>query len=245
MWELLLGTAAANKAVSVGVGLSVLLGAAGTAEMTGIGPAVREIVNPQASQDADTEEIEVEAIEVEELALEEESADADHPQNDNQALVAAADDAPGNLVWHLRDGAFNLRGILVDDGHGLAIRTAGPDGETVDLAVDGELVAASIPGARAQGPESDGEINLEDYVGYLVVASGECSEEEIDEVTEVTCTVQSLQILGSAGQETDAAANAGSMGELAGEGAGENQSQADDHQPEQAGRSNEHKPSAE
>jgi hypothetical protein len=243
MWELLLGTAAANKAVSVGVGLSVLLGAAGTAEMTGIGPAVREIVNPEASQDADAE-IEVEETDSEELALIEESEDADHTQNDNQPLVVATDDAPGNLVWHLRDGAFNLRGVLVGD-NGLAIRTAGPDGETVDLAVDAELVEASIPGSRAQGPGSDGEINLEDYIGYLVVASGECTEEEIDEATEVTCTVQSLQILGSAGQETEAAANAGSMDELAGEGAGESESQAADHQPEQAGSSNEHKPSAE
>jgi hypothetical protein len=58
MWEVLLGTAAANKAVSVGIGLSVLLGAASTTEMTGIGPADRFADSPShsSSEPADTME---------------------------------------------------------------------------------------------------------------------------------------------------------------------------------------------
>ena len=217
MWEVLLGTAAANKAASIGVGLSVLLGAAGTAEMTGIGPAVRDIVVPAQSeeQDADTDgdEIEVEDIEVEdidadeietdEIVSEEELEHADHPQDDREQFVAATEHAPGNLLWHMRYGAFHLRGILVDED-GLAVRTAGPDGETVDLPIDPEFIAAHMLGPASQSGRADEESSLDDYIGYLVEASGECTEPagdgEGDAAATVECTVNELRILGSAGQ---------------------------------------------
>lgn len=210
MWEVLLGTAAANKAASIGVGLSVLLGAAGTAEVTGIGPAVREIVQPEATQtetetNSEDTEITVAALEDEtteseqdELAVEEENDDADDPNHDRERFIADADDAPGNLTWHLRGGAFQLRGILVADD-GLAVRTAAPDGGTIDLPVDAEFVTAHIPGTNENRPGDASERTLEDYVGYLVRAHGECTEAEVDgEATE--CTVEELHILGNAGQ---------------------------------------------
>ena len=202
MWEVLLGTAAANKAASIGVGLSVLLGAAGTAEMTGIGPAVRDIVVPAQSeeQDADTD---ADEIETDEIVSEEELEHADHPQDDHEQFVAATEHAPGNLLWHMRYGAFHLRGILVDED-GLAVRTAGPDGETVDLPIDPEFIAAHMPGPASQSGRADEESSLDDYIGYLVEASGECTEPagdgEGDAAATVECTVNELRILGSAGQ---------------------------------------------
>lgn len=223
MWEVLLGTAAANKAVSVGVGLSVLLGAAGTAEVTGVGPAVRDIVIPEATVPAepseeDTEsevELTVETIEeddaeltTEEAESNEESEDADHPQDDREHAVVDAEDAPGNLVWHSSRGSFHLRGLLVEDGDGVAIRTAGPDGSTVDLPIDQGLVTERIPGAKSNKPQpdaepTDGEPALADYIGYLVSASGECTAADGDDELKTDCTVNELHILGQAGQGDD------------------------------------------
>jgi hypothetical protein len=216
MWEVLVGSMAANKAASIGVGLSVLLGAAGTAEVTGVGPAVREIVRAEATQtdqqDADesgeaaelvVETIEEDALEAttEELNVEEETEDADPPQDDREHFSVADEDAPGNLTWHLRGGAFMLRGVLVEGDHGLAVRTAGPDGDTVDLPVDPALVTARIPGENGRGAQADSETTIEDYVGYLVRASGNCTESDDTDATE--CTVEELHVLGEAGQNGD------------------------------------------
>ena len=219
MWEVLLGTAAANKAASIGVGLSVLLGSAGAAEMTGIGPAVRELVVPVAESESDAEETPLEElaaspepIEVEsedadsdELSILEEDEDADDANNGGEHFISDAEDAPGNLTWHLRGGAFHLRGLLVDEG-GLAVRTAGPDGGTVDLPIDPELISVHIPGANGNRPAADDEADepasIEDYVGYLVSASGECSDPEA-ESEETECTVTELRVLGQAGQGDD------------------------------------------
>lgn len=211
MWEVILGTAAANKAASIGVGLTVMLGAAGTAEMTGIGPAVREIVVPAQSEDAGADEITVQEIETatEEVVADEEGADADHSQDHKEHFVAAADDGPGNLVWHERGGAFHLRGILVESGDGLAVRTAGQDGETVDLPIDAELVDGRIPGAAGRRDQTEAQSSLSDYVGYLVRASGECADPAVEgaEGEAVECTVTELHVLGNAGQgEGDTAA---------------------------------------
>lgn len=222
MWEVILGTAAAHKAASVGVGLSVLLGTAGTAEMTGIGPTVRELVRHEvvATDTADTDE----ELDIAETAIVEESdesgdteglpeetsaavesieheeeEDADHPQDDREHFVADAEDAPGNLVWHQRNGVFHLRGTLVDDGDGLAIRTAGPDGGTVDLPIDADEVEAHIPGSNGKKNAGD-EIGLADLVGSLVRADGVCVEPATDDDPAAGCIVTELHILGNAGQ---------------------------------------------
>ncbi len=220
MWGVLLGTAAANKAASVGVGLSVLLGTAGTAEMTGIGPTVRELVRDEiVSSDttdgdeqltteddalvlevADSEEAEAtneEAIQTEEALTEEGEEDAAHPQNDREHFVTTADDAPGNLVWHQRNGVFHLRGTLVDDGDGLAVRTAGEDGSVVDLPIDVDEVEARIPGAN--GKPGEDAPTLEDLVGALVRAEGVCVDDSENAEPGDGCIVTALHVLGKAG----------------------------------------------
>jgi len=177
MWEALLASAAANKAAALGVGLSVLLGSAGAAEVTGIGPSVRDIVHDAVVPASSTQELEAEGTpeatptpEATVLALVEEDEDALDAADDQEHNVLAADDAPGNLVWHQKDGAFHLRGLLVE---GVMVRTAGPDGEPIDLLIDPEATF-QVPGGKPSA-DDDGPL-LEDYVGYLVQASGVCSE---------------------------------------------------------------------
>jgi hypothetical protein len=210
MWGFLLGTAAANKAASVGVGLSVMLAGAGTAEVTGIGPLVREAVHLTPAEDGATapdDQAVVQSDDVVELDLEineEESNDVDQQENGNGALVLATDEAPGNLVWHEHDGDFKLRGLLVGEGEVLLLRTAGPDGQPVDLVVDLATVEIHQPGRPAEGGE-DGEDSedgaIEDLDGRLVIASGTCGEPlPGDEDMNPVCTVESITILGNAGQ---------------------------------------------
>jgi hypothetical protein len=226
MWGALLASAAANKVVAIGVGATVIIGSAGAVEVTGIGPTVRDIVHESAdAQPEDTQELndsELALVEDEpedaELAVEE-VEDAGDEGNGGEHYTLAAEDGPGNLVWHERDGAFHLRGLLVDED-GIAVRTAGPDGETVDLVVD-ESVELNVPGGHGKNAD---EPVLEDYVGYLVRATGECTVEPTEttanidsesesvasegesELVEVVptdasdCTVTEIQILGNAGR---------------------------------------------
>ena len=174
MWAALVGTAFASKASTAAVGLTVLLAGAGTAEMTGIGPAVREslgITEPSSSSDAGEQ-----SIEAQDNGLGAENA------AEQAAEVSASEDTPGNLMTNIRpDGSFSLRGILTAGG----VETS--SGEVLDL-VDAEVM---IP-----GQPTDDEPNLEDYEGYLVLVTGTCEGDEVDE----DCTVQRVTVLGQAGQ---------------------------------------------
>ncbi|MDA0351877.1 MAG: hypothetical protein O3A10_06665 [Chloroflexi bacterium] len=214
MWGVLIGTAAAHKAAAVGVGLSVILGTAGTAEVTGIGPTVRDIVRHEAVQESASDAIDEgvtredesalamldeDESTISELALESEATSEDESALDEDGerehFALAAEDGPGNLVWHLKDGVFHLRGTLIDAGDGLAIRTAGPDGEVLDLLVDEDSVDLRIPGGHAK----DGDIALDDYLGAMVRATGTCVA-STDAEAAPDCTVETLRILGNAGR---------------------------------------------
>ena len=227
MWEVILGTAAAHKAASVGVGLSVLLRAAGTAEVTGSGPTVREIVRHEVvSSDSDDSDDSDEELDATELVVEgsaapedsdippeetsatvesiehEEEDDVDHLENDREHFVTSGDDAPGNLSWHQRNGVFHQRGTLVDDGDRLAVRTAGPDGGTVDLPIDADEVEEHVPGSNGK-KDAGADIGLEALVGALVRADGVCVEPATDDDPAAECIVTELHILGNAGQQRD------------------------------------------
>jgi len=200
-----LASAAANKAASVGIGLSVLVGAAGTAEVTGIGPVVREIAVPSNIDGDETEGIpDDEPLLIladdetngAELASEEDE-DADHEADGREHSVVAAADGPGNLVWHQEDGEFRLRGLLVEVGGSVVVRTAGAEGELTDLAVEGDDLDLQVPGGLAK--DSDEAPDIEDLVGHLVTASGECTEIPMTE-GDIECTINKIRILGNAGQ---------------------------------------------
>ena len=92
MWAALLGTAFASKATTAGVGLAVLLAGVGTAEVTGIGPQVREslgITQPAGDDDGG----DVDALVVDG----DEGANASENASEQGADVAQSEDAPGNL----------------------------------------------------------------------------------------------------------------------------------------------------
>jgi hypothetical protein len=176
-----------------------MLAGAGTAEVTGIGPLVREAVHLTPAEDGATapdDQAVVQSDDVVELDLEineEESNDVDQQENGNGALVLATDEAPGNLVWHEHDGDFKLRGLLVGEGEVLLLRP-------VDLVVDLATVEIHQPGRPDSG--EDGEDGaIEDLDGRLVIASGTCGEPlPSDEDMNPVCTVESITILGNAGQ---------------------------------------------
>jgi hypothetical protein len=218
MWEVLLGTAAANKAASIGVGLSVLLAGAGTAEVTGIGPLVREAVHlaPPADEAPATTDDGSQLVEdVDEIITlddEEESAHVD--QQANGASVMETDEAPGNLVWHENNDSFKLRGLLVVEGETLLLRTAGPDGELLDLVVDLDEVEIHVPsdghgkpadeGEDGEGEDGEEEDDLAALDGRLAIAMGTCGEPlPGDEDQNPVCTVESISLLGNAGQNPD------------------------------------------
>ena len=175
MWAALLGTAFASKASTAAVGLTALLASAGAAEVTGVGPAVREslgISEPTANSDAGEQ-----SVEAQDNGLGAENA------AEQGAEVSASEDTPGNLMTNIRpDGSFSLRGILTADG----VETS--SGEVLFDLVDAEVM---IP-----GQPTDDEPNLEDYEGYLVLVTGTCEGDEVDE----DCTVESVTVLGRAGQ---------------------------------------------
>ena len=181
MWAALLGTAFASKATTAGVGLAVLLAGVGTAEVTGIGPQVREslgITQPAGDDDGG----DVDAFVVED----DEGANASENASENGAEVTSSEETVGNLVTNIRpDGTFSLRGILRADG----IETS--SGDTLPL---GEA-EVTIPGQ----PSND-EPNLEDYEGFLVLVTGTCDLEGDELVIEEDCTVESVKLLGQAGQ---------------------------------------------
>jgi hypothetical protein len=180
MWAALLGTAFASKASTAAVGLTVLLAGAGTAEVTGIGPSVREslgITQPEASSDAADQ-----SVEAQNNGLGGDNA------AEQAANVSSDDEVTGNLVTNIRpDGSFTVRGILSEDG----VETSG---ELLEVGA----VEITIPGQRnpnAEAPE------FSTYYGYLVLATGTCINLDDDEFNmTIDCTVESVSILGQAGQ---------------------------------------------
>ena len=181
MWAALLGTAFASKATTAGVGLAVLLAGVGTAEVTGIGPAVRESLNiTQGASDNAGEQ----SVEAQDNGLGAENA------AEQGAEVSASEDTPGNLVTNIRpDGSFSLRGILTADG----VETS--SGEVLFDLSEAEL---QLPG---QGNPNADALTLDAYEGYLVLVTGSCDVpdgEELDMAED--CTVDRVTVLGRAGQ---------------------------------------------
>jgi len=171
LWAAVMGTAFASNASTAAVGLTILLAGAGTAEVTGIGPAVREslgISQPGANSNASDQGIEAQNNG---LGVENENA------NEQASDVSPSEDTPGNLVTNVRpNGTFSLRGILEGDS----------------------VIEVVIPGQN--NPNADAP-DLSEYNGYLVLVTGTCvdfDEEDFNLLTD--CTVESVSILGRAGQ---------------------------------------------
>ncbi len=179
MWAALLGTAAANKAVTLGVGLSVLLAGAGTAEMTGIGPQVSDLVpGIHSSDDGDG------AGEGDAQLLEENELEVQNEGDEHAAVVESTEDAPGNLVTNVRpNGSFVLR-ALIGEGGATIIAAGGFELDPGDAEI------------RVPGQPSDEDPDLADYEGYVVLVTGSCEEGDL----EGDCTVDVVTILGRAGQ---------------------------------------------
>ncbi len=182
MWAALAGTAFASKASTAVVGLTILLAGAGTAEVTGIGPAVRESlgITQPATDDGGGD--------VDTLVLEGDELEAQNENAENGAEVASSEDAVGNLMTNVRpDGTFSLRGIFrvesIETSSGLL-----PLGEA----------EVTIPGRP-----SDDTPDLGTYDGYLVLVTGTCYTEALESENfnmEEDCTVESVQVLGQAGR---------------------------------------------
>jgi hypothetical protein len=192
LWASVVGVAAANKAATA-IGIGVLLAGGATAEISGIGPAVREAVSPAHSVEEPT---------VVPLATGEASATVSTPEangNGNGATVTAAPDGvPGNLTAHVRpDGSFMLRGVLIavtDDQ--IEVQSSLDD---VPLQLQLGDATIRIPGGNAQGgPQSETPPTLDEFAGHLVIINGNC-ETVGDQLTE-DCVLETVQVLGNAGQ---------------------------------------------
>ncbi len=188
MWAALLGTAAANKAVSAAVGISVLLaGGVTTAEVTGVGPSVLEaigIVQPAAQG---------------EIAAESQGGEHAAEQAAVPDLGEAPDGLPGQLLTQLHDdGSFQLRGTLGDlvgdTTFTFTVTTA-----TDDVDLDFAEAAIQVPGRReGDDPQSVEPAELIEFVGSLVFVTGTC--DPVDELAGETCTVERVSVLGFAGR---------------------------------------------
>lgn len=191
VWGTVLGTAAAHKAATA-IGIGVLLASGATAEMTGIGPAVREAVSPShsSSEPADTTES------ADEAALE-----VTTEQAGNGATVSEAPEGlPGNLMASLRpDGSFTLRGVLVGATAEMIDVQTSLDDVPLEFALDGAVVRLPGPGSAAAGPNADGDaLTIEDFEGYVVLISGRC--ETVDGLLTEDCVLTLVTVLGNAGQ---------------------------------------------
>lgn len=181
MWAAVMGTAFASKASTAAVGLTILLAGAGTAEVAGIGPAVRESLGiTQTASNDDGEQ----AVEVRSNGLGAENS------SEQSATVARVEDAPGNLVTNVRpDGGFSLRGQLTENG----ILTA-----SGEIAFDLSAAELQIPGQANPNAETS---TLDDYVGSLVHVTGSCEVPEGEALDmALHCSVESVTVLGQAGQ---------------------------------------------
>lgn len=198
LWAALAGTAAAHKAATaVAVGV-VLAGAATTAEVTGIGPAVRDAVTSSGSRNSEPAVTAISGAQEAQAGL-----DASATPNPNAAVVEEAPEGvPGNLVTQVRpDGSFSLRGVLVSvTGTQIAVLTSVDD---VPLVFDLGSAEVRIPGAGSAqgGPNAqDDEPSLAGYEDYLVRITGQC--ELVDGALTEDCDLSTVQILGNAGQDS-------------------------------------------
>ena len=212
LWASAIGVAAANKAATA-VGIGVLLVGGATAEISGIGPAVREAVSPAHSGQGSPDDLTPETVATGEASVVAGTPEANGNGN-GATVVEAPEGVPGNLTAHVRpDGSFTLRGVLI----------AATDDEIEvqssldDVPLQLELAGATIriPGGSAQGgPQSESPPTLVEFIGHLVTIKGSCSsvgDQLIDD-----CAVHTIQVLGNAGQSggsgssSDATDDAGS-----------------------------------
>jgi hypothetical protein len=190
-WSAVIGAAAAHPAAAAAVGLGVLLAGGATVEVSGIGPAVREAVSPAHAPTEEptalaaaspTGEAAVEGLE-------------DNPGNGAQ-VTPAPEGAPGNLFVQVRpDGSFTLRGVLVEaTDTTIDVQTAADD-----VPLHFELGDATIQ-VPSQGPATEPPTSLVGYDDppHLVNATGEC--DTIDGALTEDCTLESVTVLGNAGQ---------------------------------------------
>ena len=191
VWGTVLGTAAAHKAAAA-IGVGVLLAGGATAEMTGIGPAVRAAVSPShsSSEPADTTQSTAEAG----LAV------ATDQAGNGATVTEAPEDLPGNLMANMRpDGSFTLRGVLVGATADVIDVQTSLDDVPLEFDLDGAVIRLPGPGSAAGGPNADGDApTIEDFEGHLVLIMGRC--EIVDDQLTEDCVLTSVTVLGNAGQ---------------------------------------------
>lgn len=188
IWASMSGMAAAHPVLAAAAALSVLAGGATAAEVTGVGPAVRQAVRseaPATSTDATATATATSAAtaSLEATSIPEQAAPG------ALGIEPVPEGAPGNLVTQLHDdGRFTMRAVLVDATSD-SISLVGVGG-IVELSLD-EEAKLQIPGK----PSDDEE--LDEYSGQLVFVSGAC--ESGIELVGPGCVVTSVQVLGHAG----------------------------------------------
>ena len=201
MWGAVLGTALANKAATA-VGLGVLLATGATAELTGIGPAVREAVSPaHSSQELDGENILASATATASATAAATTTSNEPRGNGGGAVVIEApEDVPGNLTAHLRpNGTFALRGVLVSvDGDLIDVQTS-LDDVPLQFNLGAALIRLPGPAVPSGGPNAGADVpTLEDFEEHLVLITGSC-ETIGDELSE-DCELTVVSVLGNAGR---------------------------------------------
>jgi hypothetical protein len=196
MWNGMLGVAAAHKAITVAVGLSMLLGGTVAVETTGVGGTVLDSVGLHQTAD---------------------SHSVVHPTPTAEGTAAASAKPegtalPGALVVQLhKDGSFSARGQLVDGTSATtAVVDVGAD-QRLSLPYDAAVVHAT--GRPDRGTATPTEpVDLTDYVGYGVFVTGTCADSPLPETLGKceSLTVSSIQVLGRAGQQGTAPPGAAS-----------------------------------
>jgi hypothetical protein len=187
MWNGMLGVAAAQKALTVAVGLSMLLGGTVAVETTGVGATVLDSVG--VHQTANSQSV-------------------THPTPTPEGTVAAnakpdGTALPGALVVQLhKDGSFTVRGQLVDGtDSGTAMVDIGAD-QPLSLTYDPATVHAAGRPAHGSATPTPEPVDLSNYIGYGVFVTGTCADNPLP-TTLGDCqnlTVSRIQVLGQAGQ---------------------------------------------
>ena len=224
VWGALIGTAAAHKAVAA-IGLGVLLAGGAAAEVTGIGPAVREAVSPVHSSSEPVEEAVLEATA--EATVAGEAAIVALAEVNGAAVTEAPEGVPGSLMANLRwDGRFLLRGVLVYSGDGMIQVQTSLDDVPVEFDLGDALVRLPGPANAGGGPNAtESDPTLEDFEGHVLLISGRC--ETVDGLLTEDCVLTVVTVLGNAGQggPPDGASQPDSPGKPEGVGPPESQGQ--------------------
>ncbi|MDA0351879.1 MAG: hypothetical protein O3A10_06675 [Chloroflexi bacterium] len=198
LWGTAIGVAAAHKAVVVAAGVGLLLAGGTAAEVSGIGPAVRDAVRaPQATTPHPTQSAIDPTSSPTATAVAAVVASSATPRPGNGATVTdAPEDVPGNLSTHVNSkGEFTLRGVLV---------AVGPGTIDVQTSVDDVPIRFLLGDARVKIP-GNATSGLDAYVGHLLVVSGQC--ETIGGQLTEDCDVDSVTVLGNAGQSNSGQGN--------------------------------------